>query len=78
MASHPALLREARELDGFKAKQKEVVLYAAGSQHVKIVPLSSSMGWGYKQTPGMNFQRKSQMTAINWVIKGDSEHFLHF
>lgn len=48
MASHPALLREARELDGFKAKQKEVVLYTAGSQCVKIVPLRSSMGWGYK------------------------------
>lgn len=78
MAPHPALLREARELDGFKAKQKEVVLYAAGSQRVKIAPLRGSMGWSYKQTPGMNFQRKSRMTAINWVIKGDSGHFLHF
>lgn len=72
MASHPALLRKARELDSFKAKQKEVVLYAAGSQCVKIVTLRNSMGWSYKQIPGMNFQRKSRITAINWVIKGDS------
>lgn len=78
MASHPALLRKARELDSFRAEQKEVVLYPAGSPCVEIVTLRNSTGWSYKQTPGMNFQRKSQMTDINWVIKGDSGHFLHF
>lgn len=78
MASHPALLRKAGELHSFRAEQEEVVLYAAGSQRVRIVTLRNSMGWSYKQIPGMNFRRKSQMTDVNWVIKGDSGRSLHF